>query len=307
LKNLSVKYILLAILACLLWSTAFAGIKIGLKYTDPLSFAGIRFMLSGIMLLFFAGNLKTYFRVIKENFQLVMLLSIVQTFLVYALFYTGITMIDGALAAIIIGSAPLISAISAHFLMEHDKMTIAKTISLVLGFVGITIIALSRKPWMATGFRELTGILILLVSTTSGSLGNIIVSKNKKVVHPMIFSSAQLFIGGFLLLLLSLPIEGLPTVIYAKEYYLALGWLSFLSAGAFAIWFNLLKKPEIKVSELNLWKFIIPVFGAVFSWILLPEESPEIFSVVGMIFVAISIILFNHYAAKETLVNSKKQ
>lgn len=33
----------LAILACLLWSTAFVGIKIGLEYTTPMQFAGTRF------------------------------------------------------------------------------------------------------------------------------------------------------------------------------------------------------------------------------------------------------------------------
>ncbi len=297
-KKLSFKNILLAIIACLLWSTAFAGVKIGLQYSKPLSFAGIRFMLSGLMLLVFAGNLKNYIKTILENFPLVLLVSIVQTFVVYALFYTGMTMIDGALAAIVIGSAPLVSAIAAHFFMENDKMTVGKTLSLILGFGGIIIIALSRKPWVMQGFKEFLGILILLGSTTSGSLGNILIAKNKKVVKPMIFSSAQLLIGGLFLLLFSLPVEGLPKLIDATEYYLALGWLAFLSAGAFAIWFNLLKKPDIKVSELNLWKFIIPVFGAIFSWILLPHEKPELFSIIGMILVALSIILFNYFSAK---------
>lgn len=299
-KKLSLKNILWAIVACLLWSTAFAGIKIGLQYSKPLSFAGVRFMLSGIMLFFFAGKMTNFLRIIKDNFPLILLLSFMQTFLVYALFYTGITMIDGALAAIIIGSAPLISAISAHFLMDQDKMNFTKTFSLVLGFIGIAIIALGRKPWVATGFKELIGIMILLLSTTSGSIANVIVSRNKNLVHPMIFSSAQLFIGGFFLLILSLPFEGLPEVITAKEYYFALGWLAFLSAAAFAIWYNLLKKPSVKVSELNLWKFIIPVFGAVFSWILLPAESPELFSILGMILVAFSIILFNYFAIRES-------
>lgn len=300
-NHLSTKNIIKAIAACLLWATAFAGIKIGLQYSKPLSFAGIRFMLSGFMLLPFAGSMKTYFDTIVKNWRLVLLLSFVQTFLVYALFYTGITLVDGALAAIIIGSAPLISAIAAHYMMDGDKMSVKKTMSLLLGLSGIIIIAISRKPWVKTGFKELVGILILLVSTSSGSVGNVLVAKNREVVRPMVFSSVQLLIGGFGLLLISFPIEGIPKIIYVKEYYYALGWLAFLSAGAFALWFNLLKKPEIKVSELNLWKFIIPVFGAIFSWVLLPNEHPELFSILGMILVAFSIILFNYFAAKENV------
>jgi len=49
--------ILWAIVACLLWSTAYAGIKIGLQYDTPFHFAGIRFIISGLMIL--AGNVAT--------------------------------------------------------------------------------------------------------------------------------------------------------------------------------------------------------------------------------------------------------
>lgn len=38
--------VFLAVFACFLWSTAFVGIKVGLQYTTPFFFAGVRFMLS---------------------------------------------------------------------------------------------------------------------------------------------------------------------------------------------------------------------------------------------------------------------
>lgn len=62
---------------------------------------------------------------------------------------------------------------------------------------------------------------------------------------------------------------------------------------AFSLWFVLLKRPGVKVSELNLWKFIIPVCGAALSWIFLPEESPQLILVLGMICIALAIVLFN--------------
>ncbi|MFH2026502.1 MAG: hypothetical protein ABIK30_11950, partial [bacterium] len=52
-------------------------------------------------------------------------------------------------------------------------------------------------------------------------------------------------------------------------------------------------KPGVKVSSLNLWKFIIPVLGAVIAWIVLPDEKPEISAIIGMVFVALSILSFN--------------
>ncbi len=301
-KNLSVKNTFWAIIACLLWATAFTGIKVGLKYSAPLSFAGFRFMISGLLLLPFAGKLSNYFIVIKNNYKLVFILSMFSTFIIYSLFYTGISMLDGSLAAILIGSSPLITAIGAHYFMEDDKMNLQKIISLFIGLVGISIIAISRKPWQMNGRAEFFGVILLLISTTSGTIGNIIVAKNRDVMKPLIFTSAQLFIGGFFILLISIPIEGFPKIITDIEFYVALIWLAFISASAFAIWFNLLNKPEVKVSDLNLWKFIIPVFGAILAWIILPNENPELYPVIGMFCVAIAIILYNYFNRKKSLL-----
>jgi drug/metabolite transporter (DMT)-like permease len=47
------------------------------------------------------------------------------------------------------------------------------------------------------------------------------------------------------------------------------------------------------VSDLNLWKFLIPLFGAVFSWILLPGEYPQVMTIVGMIIITSSLVISN--------------
>jgi drug/metabolite transporter (DMT)-like permease len=54
-----------------------------------------------------------------------------------------------------------------------------------------------------------------------------------------------------------------------------------------------LKRPGIVVSELNFWKFLIPLFGAVLSWILLPGEKPQVLTILGMVIIAGSLILLN--------------
>ena len=297
-EGMTIKRIALAILACLLWSTAFTGVKIGLQYSSPLSFAGTRFMLAGILLMFLGGGVKNYITELKNHFRTILMVGFFQTFLVYSLFYTGMTMVSGALAAIVIGSSPLNTALVAHFTMHDDRMTWQKTGSIAIGIAGIVVIALSRKPWSVEGIVEFYGILILLVSSVSGAFGNVIVAKAKQSVPPLILASAQLFIGGTALFLLSIPLEGLPAFgQFPLEFYLALAWLAFLSAVAFSIWFNLLKKPGVKVSDLNLWKFIIPVFGAILSWMILPDESPSLFPVIGMCCVALSILAY-YYCVK---------
>jgi drug/metabolite transporter (DMT)-like permease len=291
--KLPLKYILLAIFACLLWSTAFVGVKIGLQYAQPFGFAGIRFMISGLILLPFTGGMSRYFRIIQTNSRLILRLAVIQTFVAYAFFYFGMTLVPGALAAIVIGASPLIFALVAHLLMHDDKITTPKLASMLIGFAGVAIIGVSRQPWQSAGLAEFIGIFILLAGSTSGAIGNVLVAKDRERIPPLILNSAQLFIGGFFLLLLSLLLEGSPIKSYPMEYYIALMYLSILSAVAFSIWFYLLKKPGVKVSSLNFWKFIIPVFGAVIVWIILPDEQPELAAIIGMVFVALSILSFN--------------
>ncbi len=284
----------LAILACLLWSTAFVGVKIGLRYSDPFSFAGTRFMLAGLILIPFWWKRRPTFRVIRENIKVIFLVSFFQTFIVYGLFYLGMTMVSGALAAIMIGASPLTAAVVAHLSMANDVMTRPKTISLCIGMAGVIILSVSRLPWVSpTGLAEFTGIVLLFICTVSSAVGNVLVAREKSDLDPVFFNSLQIFVGGFFLFLVSVFQQGVPTRIFPVEYYVALLWLSFLSAVAFSLWFVLLQRPGVKVSRLNIWKFIIPVFGAVFSWLFLPDESPRIFPIIGMICIAVSIVFFN--------------
>ncbi|MDD5456843.1 MAG: DMT family transporter [Candidatus Margulisbacteria bacterium] len=291
-KNNQIFIHISAISACLLWATAFAGIKAGLKYASPLDFAGLRFILAGLMLLPFCGGLSSSFKSIMSNYKTILSLSLFQTILLYGSFFWGMELVPGALGAIVVGSTPLITAITAHFLMPDDKLNPQKMTFILFGLLGIVIISISRHPLTSAGLKELGGIGLLIFGNIASAIGNVIVAKDKKVENPVLLNSVQMLIGGIFLLFISIPFEGLPEFIFPLPFYLILLWLSFISALAFSIWFFLLKKTTIRVSGLNMWKFIIPVFGAMLSWILISSEKPDIYQMLGMVFVAISIFLF---------------
>ncbi len=248
-------------------------------------------MLSGLILLPFC-NKKELLRLFQKQFPLILLISFFQTSLLYGLLFLGLTMVPGALGAIIIGASPLFAAFTAHFVMPDERLNFKKVLSITLGIMGIIMITLTRQPWHKAGWDEMIGIILLVVACLSSAIGNVIVAKDKKQMHPIPLNAAQHFLGGLLLFIISLPIEGTPDLNQPLNFYLALAWLTILSAIAFSIWFYLLKLKENKVSNLNIWKFIIPVGGAIFSWLLLPEESPELASLAGMIIVAFSIIAY---------------
>ncbi len=283
-----------AILASLLWSTAFVGVKIGLEYHTPLQFAGIRFFISGIIILLVFKKFKQYIAEVKQHWKLVLALVLVQIFAQYALFYTGIDMVPSALAAMIIGSQPLFIAIVAHFSLQNDKMSPLKAWSILLGVVGIAIITLGRQKIEFRGELELLGISLLLINNIISGYANVIISKSSKGISPMVLSSSSLIGGGLLLFIVSIPVEGLSVGPFPAAYYYSLAWLSFLSAAAITIWYALLKRPGVKVSILNVWKFLIPVAGAILSWVILVNEKPDIPSIVGMVVIAGSLLSLNY-------------
>lgn len=288
----SVSTALWAIFACFLWSTAFVGVKAGLQYARPLSFAGVRFMVSGLLIVPFCGSWTRFIHHIRIHFRLILLVGFFQTALLYGLFFIGMTMVPGAIGAIVVGSSPLFAALVAHFLIHDDRMNLQKTGSILLGILGIVIVTLSRQPWSSTGLRESAGVMLLIAGCLSSAFGNVIFSKNRENVHPLIFNAAQIFYGGFLLFLISLPVEGLPKWQCSGVFAAAFAWLAVLSAAAFSIWFAMLKRPGVKVSELNVWKFVIPLFGAMFSWLFLKGESPTWPMLGGMLCVSVSILAF---------------
>ncbi|MFC2089691.1 DMT family transporter [Bacteroidota bacterium] len=287
-----------AIIACLLWSSAFVGIKIGLPYTTPLQFAGIRFFISGLLVFPVAIYFNpTFFSLVRDNVKFIIFLAFIQTFLMYALFYTGIDKVPGSVGAIVIGSGPLFIAIVAHFFMPGDSITFRRAVIILFGLSGIVLVSLG-KTGEGTQSIRLIGIMILIGNNIISGFTNVIIALEKKKIPPLVLSSTSMTIGGLALFLFSIPVEGLDLSLKPLPYYLSLGWLSILSAVAISIWFVLLKIPKVSVSDLNFWKFLIPVAGAILAWIILPDESPDWLSVSGMIITGIALIFVSIYSQK---------
>lgn len=283
----------MAILACLLWSSAFAGIKIGLLYTTPLHFAGVRFMLAGFLVLPFCGNLFATLSQIRNHLVTVLIISFFQTTFLYSLFYLGLDLLPGAVAAVVIGTQPLVVAGVAHFFVPAERMTARKAISLIFGALGVLIIAANRGEIAIEGPLALLGIGLLLLSNLSGAVSNLLVARKTIDIQPQVLNSAQLIIGGGFLFLLSLVVEDRTTVSYEAPYFAALAWLSLLSAAAMSIWFQLLKRDGVQVSDLNIWKFLIPLAGACLSWLLVEGESPTPGVLAGMCSIIIALLVLN--------------
>jgi len=281
-----------AIIACLLWSTAYAGIKLGLQYDTPLHFAGIRFIISALMILPFTVRPSSYIKIIRENSKVILSVMVLQTLINYSLFYFGLDLVPGALGAVIVGSQPLVTAVVAAMMHNEENLTKKKIITIIFGISGVILISAGRQAFRLGTAMEFLGVIMILGANIATATSNVIVSLKTRGINPLVISSFSLGTGGLILYLVSLPVEGYTHADKPMVYWLDLLWLSFMSAYAFSLWYKLLQRPGVRVSELNLWKFIIPVVGAVLSWLLVPGENPEWLTIIGMIIITGSLILF---------------
>ncbi len=290
--------IFLAVLSCLLWSTAFVGIKAGFAAgARPFFFAGVRFFISGLLLVpvvFIVEGRDKYINGIKKHWGFMAAIGFLQTALLYGAFYTGVGMIPASIAAIIIGAQPLLTSAASHLVPPGERLNNRQWFSLILGIIGLVILSLSRNTSgiARAANTEITGIIILLLALSSGTVSTIWVSRSSRVVPPLVLSSSQFLFGGGLLLIASFLLEGKPSITDLPSFYFALAWLVLVSSTAVTIWFQLLQKSGVGAGALSVWKFIIPVTGALLGWLLMPGDSPDTGSVAGMILIALSVFFY---------------
>lgn len=294
------KYFSLVIIACTLWGSAFAVAKIGFQYCGPIMLSGIRFSLAGIILIPLLMSGKQSFISYFKEWRFMLLFGFIQTFLQYGLFFMGLNEVSGAVSAIIVGAGPLFVTILAHLTIHDDKFTRRKIISILLGFSGILFITLSNGEFSSGGNNFYYGVLLLLISNIVGSSTNIIVVKNKhREISSIALTSFANFSGGIMLLIAAFLFEPITLSNPPLEFYFAVVWLALIPAAGFSIWYYLLALPGVKVSELNIWKFIIPVVGAVLSWLLVKGEYPTWQEAVGILVISISIIVLQFQPSKK--------
>ena len=285
----------LAIFCTLLWGTAFPFIKVGyaqfgIEGNDigsKLLFAGARFTLAGIMVLFiFLVKNKHLPKIEKNGIMPVMQLGSVQTFGQYIFTYIGIGFTSGANTSVITACATFFTVLFAPLFFKSDKLNICKIIGCVLGFCGVLCVNSGGGVTVDTLF----GDFMILMSTLSAAAGNFISKGIVRDREPISVTGFQLLFGGILLLIAGFVTGGKLDFSSIKAL-LVLLWLAFVSAAAFAIWTALLKHhPASRICGFNL---LVPVFGTLLSGIMLGESVFGIETIVSVVLICAGIFISN--------------
>lgn len=263
-----------ALTAAIAWGWAYPLIKLGFgefgitqeMTGSKMLFAGIRFAISGVIVLILARGKGKSFGVVRPvNWWYLLAFALLNTTLHYAFFYIGLSHSEGARAAILNSMGVFLLVLLACLFYKSDKLTMRKIIGCAIGFVGILILNLGggesgHFTWLGDG-------MIILNALCSASAG-LMTRGLRTRVDVFVGTGYSLGIGGVLLIVPGLLLGGtLPQV--TGMGIVILGLLIGISTMGFALYNKLLScNPVGKVAIFNS---LIPVVGAITSCLCLNE------------------------------------
>jgi len=167
---------------------------------------------------------------------------------------------------------------------------------LVMGFLGVFVVNWHSASSGLVWSFNLRGEGFLFLSSLASVVGTFQAKKIARLVHPVIVNGWQLLMGSIVLLVIGYNGMGAERLVFTPLAWVLFVYSAFLSAAAFSIWYILLKYN--RAGEVTMYRFMIPVSGALFSALFVPGETMTWTILVALFLVASGIVAVNHRGFK---------
>ncbi len=293
-----------AIFCCALWGISTPVVKLGYDYIDEshvpslLLWVGLLFIASGFITIgLYSIFSKKLVLPKKESLKGVAAISILQTVLQYALLYIGLSMTTSVKGAIFKSTDVFMVALIASLIFRLEKLTAKKLISCIIGFAGIIIMNLNGLSFNINPLGD--GLVLLAIVSYSFSV--VVTKLFAQNEDPITLCGYQMSLGGIILLLIGIIFGGSFDFIGILPVSIC---LSLIYAISYTLWTVLLKYNP--ASSVTIYSFMTPVFGVIFSALLLSEDGGVAITnlVIALILVCAGIILWGY--ERKPRVNKEK-
>lgn len=279
-----VRYTLLALLFCHLWSGAFVAVKIGLASSPPLFLMASRFLIAGALLLAWAWGSGRRMPTTRSAWGVIVLLGLLNHAIYLSLTAIALRHLSAGMGAIFASTNPLMLAVVAPWFLG-ERLTGRKVVGLVIAFGGVLWVMASRVG----PDNQPSAMALLVFSIMFLVAGTIVFKRIRHDEDLVVLNAGQLFVAGVALIVPSVLFEPLDTVrltpsFLATQLYLIVGvsWVAML------IWFWLLRHGD--ATRASAWFFLNPVIG-VFLGATLLGEPLGVHDFLGAATVALGIYL----------------
>lgn len=249
--------------ALVIWASAFAGIRAGLRAYAPANLAILRFLIASAVLAIYAAVAHFRRPVLRDVPGLILSGAIGITFYNLALNY-GETRVTAGAASMLIASTPIWTALAARLFL-HEKLSAVGWFGIFVSFAGIALIARGESGGLHLSSQSLIILAAAITSATYMILQKRYLARYSALeftAYSIWFGTAMMlpFGSGLLYTVRSAPVAATLAVAYLGIFPGALAyvaWAYVLSHGA--------------AGRTSTLLYVIPVFAIGIGWLWLGE------------------------------------
>ena len=249
---------------CLIWSSTWTMIKVGLRGAPPLTAVSVRFLVAALLV--GAGLLVRRLALPRTGrfWGLSLALGIFQIALPYMLVYWAEQRISSGLTAVLYSTMPLVVAMFARGLLG-DRLSVAKVTGIAVGIGGVGLIFSDHLHVDSS-----IGVAAVLVSVVFASLSSVLAKRFGTGYDPQVLLLPTFAVGGLVTAAVAMPLERSNPLAYDMLTWVTILYLAVVgSVAAFSLFLWVLR--HIDVTVVAYQTFIIPILAVLLGWLLLDE------------------------------------
>lgn len=287
------------LLVMLLWAACFPFILAGLEFAPHLTFASLRAILAGLTLAILALALRKPIPREPRVWAMLTIVGIGATSLGFLGMFHAAEFISPGIATVVANSQPLLAAALAGIVL-NERLTAQGKAGLILGFLGIVVIA---APRLFSGGQEnyIIGLAYIILAALGITVSNVLIKRIAGNVDALMAMGLQMLIGSIPLALGAWIMEQPATIQWSITFVWALLGLSiFGTALVYWLWFSVLERTPL--NRANAFSFLIPIFGLTISALFYGETLgwPQL---VGIALTILGVGLVTRHGTKPVAVD----
>mgnify|MGYP001292435435 CR=1 FL=1 len=283
----SVDLLLLTLLG-LIWGSSFFNIKIATYSYDPFTLAFIRVFFASIPLFLLCKFKKIKIEAFSKNWKPYALIGLCNIAIPFTLIAIGTSQINSYLAAMLMSTTPMSGSILAHFFTKNEKITLLKSLGIIIGFTGVVFLFFDK---LIINESNYIFALITILGSTFYSIGGIMTLRLKNKGNENVTTSTTLW-SVILLFPLAIFFEKPWELNPSLDSTLSLLYLGVVATGlAWLIRFRILTVNGL-VFQTQV-AYLIPIFGIFFGYFLMDEV------ITWKVIVSLVVILLGIYIFKK--------
>lgn len=285
---------------CVVWSSTWLAIKVGLRDLPPISFVAIRFLIAIIVLLAVSLGRTHLIPRARKDYFILAVTGILMFAINYTLLFWAELHISSGLAAVLQATIPIFGMMFAHWILPDEPLRLLKVAGAIIALGGVTVICARLLGF--NGPLAFWGGLAVVFGAASAAFANVLVKARSMKLAPAMLAAWQMIFGTAPLLLLGFAIDGNPARFHwTVSSVFCLFYLALVgSALTFLLLYWLL--PRLTVAQLQSISLITPPGAVMLGWLLGGETFP-LSSLLGAALVLVGVwMIFRKAPVSEPLI-----